>query len=81
MALARKILAYAREAVHAGPEHLQAHTLWLDRYLDNYLHVVRDVLLLQAEKVREGADVIIDGKQDMAAMTAFAVNAILEKSE
>jgi uridine kinase len=79
MALARKIRAFAQESAPSGPAHLQERMRWLDRYLANYLHVVRDVLRLQAEKVRGGADVIIDGEQDIEAVTALAVNAIQEK--
>jgi uridine kinase len=79
MALARKIKAFARDSAQARPEHHRERMLWLDGYLNNYLQVVRGVLRLQAKIVRGGADVIIDGQQDVNAMTAYAVNAILGK--
>ncbi|PKN19513.1 MAG: hypothetical protein CVU71_08400 [Deltaproteobacteria bacterium HGW-Deltaproteobacteria-6] len=49
---------------------------WLNRYLDNYLRAVRELLEMQKERVGRNADIILDGKCDFETMLGQAVREI-----
>ena len=54
--------------------------VWLNKYIDNYLNVVRDVLQIQKKAVRAKADIIIDGQLDFETMVQNATQEILNKT-
>jgi uridine kinase len=72
VALARKVRELAIKNTGNSPDFL----LWLDGYLKNYLEVVRHVLLLQKQKVRVDADLIIDGEDRLEHMVRQIVDRI-----
>lgn len=51
--------------------------VWLQGYLDSYLNFVHDILLIQHEKVRPGADLLLDGSKDQESMSKKATQYIL----
>ncbi len=53
--------------------------IWLDKYLENYLRVIRDVLQIQKRKVSVNADIIIDGQGRFETMVQRAVEEIRKK--
>jgi len=78
VALARKLKAFAAQALleeHAARERLA----WLDGYLANYLALVRRLLLIQAQRVRPQADLVLDGSGALEPMVASAREHILER--
>jgi uridine kinase len=77
LALARKLKAFATEALHdANPRDRLA---WLDAYLGNYLALVRRLLVMQAERVRPQADLMLDGSGALEPMVARAQEYVLER--
>jgi len=78
IALARKIKEFASNFL---TEHLNYKDCitWLDKYLDNYLSIVRDVLQIQKEKVSVNADIIINGEGDLENMVQKATDEILHR--
>lgn len=63
LALARNLrgfLAPLRKPVPAAQ--LAAEIGWIDTYLANYQAVVSDLVRLQADRVRPGADIVVDGR-------------------
>jgi uridine kinase len=77
VALARKINQLTRECLANKANETQGFLAWLDDYLKNYLLVVRQVLLLQKQKVSVNADIIVDGEATLDTM----VQQILAKIE
>jgi uridine kinase len=80
VALARKLrelLGNIRR--EAGPERLAERLAWLDRYLENYLGVVREVLLRQRDRIRPSADLILDGQIDPESLAERAAAEILRR--
>lgn len=71
VALARKLHQISSTALHSPTpgEHGKA-LAWLHGYLDGYLSVVREVLLVQHNRVRSGADVFVDGTADFPRLVA-----------
>lgn len=69
VALARKLRELTDRALHspAPDEHGRA-LAWLNGYLDSYLAVVREVLVVQHNRVRPGADLIVDGLADFPSL-------------
>lgn len=69
IALARKLRQLTSRALRspAPGEHGRA-LAWLNGYLDSYIAVVRDVLAMQHNRVRPGADLIIDGLADFSRL-------------
>lgn len=62
VALARKLREHSEMFLERyNYEKLQECMSWINGYLDNYLLFVRDILLIQHEKVRPGADLLLDG--------------------
>lgn len=80
IALARKLREHAGMFLHRfqADDHRQC-LAWLHGYLDNYLLFVHDVLAVQLDKVRPGADLLLDGRADLAAMTRQAAAFITSK--
>jgi len=77
VALARKLKAFAAEALR--DERPRDRLAWLDAYLGNYLALVRRLLLLQAERVRPQADLVLDGSGALEPMVARARAHVLER--
>jgi uridine kinase len=80
IALAQKLKEFTGDFL-AGVNDLNPGKLvaWMDKYLDNYLKVVRKVLQIQQEKVSRNADIIIDGMMDIDAMALRATKEILAR--
>jgi uridine kinase len=78
IALARKIKEFADGFLTEHVNYKGCIT-WLNRYLDNYLGIVRDVLQIQKEKVSVNADIIIDGQGDIETMVQKAMDEILHR--
>lgn len=80
IALARKV----KELVAATLREHRAdipreRVAWLDAYLANYLALVRRLMLLQRDKVRPQADVIVDGSGEPEAAIRHAREQILQR--
>jgi hypothetical protein len=77
IALARKVKSLALDAQRdAQPRERLA---WLDGYLCNYLALVRELLLLQAERVRPQAELVLDGSGALEPMAARARQYVLDE--
>ena len=80
VALARKLKAFAGEALREERPHAARDRLaWLEGYLGNYLALVRRLLVLQAERVRPQADLVLDGSGALEPMVARASEHILQR--
>jgi uridine kinase len=80
IALARKIREFTESLIHQRDEkNLREGLRWVDRYLDNYLQVISDILRLQYQKIRPAADIIIDGTQHFDLAVRETVEMIMEK--
>jgi uridine kinase len=75
IALARKAGEYAKRllAESDGTRGLN----WLAEYFDNYLSLIRPLMKIQEDRVRPGADHVIDGREEPDVMTRLAVEAVL----
>jgi uridine kinase len=78
VALGRKIKEFTSGYFSGQVDHKE-RIIWLDRYLDNYLSIVRDVLRIQKEKVSVNADIIINGEGDLETMVQKATDEILHR--
>ena len=80
IALARKLKEFTGIfiTIHKQETHKDS-IIWLDKYLENYLKVVRDVLQIQKKKVSVNADIIIDGQSDFETLVQRATKEILNK--
>jgi uridine kinase len=69
IALARKIQEYvgAFLAMHKA-ERYGEDLAWLHEWLANYLRFTRRLLRMQRERVRPGADIVLDGEQDQTTL-------------
>lgn len=77
IALARKIKEYTDEMLkNDKQDSYRAHLQWIDRFVEGYLGVVRDVLIVQKRKVGKDADVLINGQQSIAVMAEEAAKEI-----
>lgn len=72
VALARKIKAFTAAALGEEPATARERLCWLDGYVAGYLGLVRRLLLVQAEKVRPRADLVVDGGADPASLARLA---------
>ena len=72
VALARKVKAFTAAALGEEPARARERLQWLDGYVAGYLGLVRRLLLVQAEKVRPRADLVVDGSADPAALARLA---------
>lgn len=80
IALARKLRAFAAEALGERREGAARERLqWLDGYLAGYLALVRRLLVIQAEKVRPQADLVLDGTGTPASLASVAQAHILRR--
>jgi energy-coupling factor transporter ATP-binding protein EcfA2 len=70
VALARKVREHTGmflERCH--PDKHQECLAWLHGYLDSYLIFVHDILVIQHDKVRPQADLLLDGTSDLESMS------------
>jgi uridine kinase len=74
IALARNIREFTTR-----PEMQRNFNNWLHGYLDSYLEVVREILLLQRQSVGAAADITLDGRQDLESNTAVAAQEIARR--
>lgn len=72
VALARKVKAFTAEALADEPARTRERLQSLEGYLAAYLTLVRRLLLIQAEKVRPQADLVLDGAADPASLARIA---------
>lgn len=80
IALARKIKEFTNTFLKKFRREIHRDSIvWLNKYLDNYLNVVREVLQIQREKIGGNADIIIDGRKDFETMVQLATQEIREK--
>jgi len=80
VALARKLKEYTGNFLaRSGDPNPRMFISWLDLYLENYLKVVRRVLLIQQQKVGGSADIIIDGMSDIDSMARQAAGEIVAR--
>ncbi|HET7365580.1 MAG TPA: hypothetical protein VFJ70_18580 [Burkholderiales bacterium] len=77
LALARKLKAFASDAL--ADTKPRDRLVWLDAYLGNYLALVRRLLVLQAERVRPQADLVLDGSGALEPMVARAHEYVLAR--
>jgi len=78
IALARKIEEFTDSFLAEQVNHKDS-IVWLNRYLGNYLSIVRNVLQIQKEKVSVNADIIINGEHDLENMVQQATDEILSR--
>jgi len=80
VALARKLQELVRGFQgRAGRERQAEPLLWLDRYLESYLTIVREVLRIQAERVAARADLVLSGLPDPEEIAREAAAEILRR--
>lgn len=70
VALARTLRQLLGEALDADPSELRPRAQWLSGYLDNYLALVRQLVVQQRERVLPGADRVADGGSELPALVA-----------
>lgn len=77
MALARKLREVTANFLRMNKkENSVEFIVWINKYLDNYLKIVREVLQIQKRKVSPNADIIVDGQADLETMVREATRAI-----
>ncbi|HET57700.1 MAG TPA: uridine kinase [Deltaproteobacteria bacterium] len=74
IALARKAGEYARRLLAEGDG--TGGLNWLAEYFGNYLSLIRPLMKIQEERVRPGADLVLDGLEEPRDMACRAVEAI-----
>lgn len=80
VALARKVKGLCAEALRDGREQAARERLaWLEGYLGGYLGLVRRLLLVQAERVRPLADLVLDGGADPEAIVRRAREYVVQR--
>ena len=80
VALARNVMDLLRPGLQKSQaDSPEDRTRWIYNYLETYLADVRRLLLLQQEKVRADADVILDGSGDRASLVRVAREEILQR--
>ncbi len=76
-ALARKLREHSGIFLeHFSPDKHRECLNWVHGYLDSYLLFVHDILVIQHDKVRPGADFVINGLDDLENMSWQAVQFI-----
>ena len=81
VALARKIKAFTAAALGEEPARARERLHWLDGYVAGYLGLVRRLLLVQAQKVRPRADLVVDGGADPASLARLAGGEVRRRLE
>jgi uridine kinase len=61
---------------HEEVNQIKDDLVWLDMYLTNYLEHVRKMLLAQREKLKNSADIILDGETTLELMTSNIIDAL-----
>ena len=75
IALARKIAASAGRA-KTDPAEAVAFTTWLEAYLAHYTDFIAGTYDVQRERVRPGADIVLDGRAPPETVAAEALSAL-----
>lgn len=77
VALSRKMLEHSGLFLERfSPDKYRECLAWLHGYFDSYLLFVHEVLAVQHARVRPGADLLIDGLDDLEGMSRKAVQFI-----
>jgi uridine kinase len=77
VALARNMQVFVSAALDsAGTDETGNRLRWMQGYLANYLGTVRALLVMQAERVRAQADLILDGQQEPNTLARLAQDEI-----
>lgn len=80
IALARKLKEFTGDFLSGSDDpNPGKFIIRMDKYIGNYLKVVRKVLLIQKQKVSRNADIIIDGMMDIDSMALKATREILDR--
>lgn len=79
IALARKIREAAGRARSGPAGEAEAFVGWLDSYLDHYAGFIAGTYVVQAERVRPGADIVLDGSAAAGEVLAAAIKAVRER--
>ncbi len=73
VALARNVRATLSGLLREpNADELPGRLRWLHGYLDNYLGIVRSLLVMQKERVLPGAEIIVDGHASLTDMVRSA---------
>lgn len=73
VALVRNLQAFVSSSLgSADPGEAENRLRWLQGYFANYLGTVRALLLMQAERVRAQADLILDGQKEPGTLARVA---------
>lgn len=73
VALARNVRATVSGLLREpNVDELPGRLRWLHGYLDNYLGIVRSLLVMQKERVLPGAEIIVDGQASLTDMVRSA---------
>ena len=75
IALARNIQAFCQDFLAGEEGHHRQQIQWMMEYLTNYQQSVRATLAQQAQRLSSAADVILDGQQNVDALTKQALAA------
>ncbi len=71
VALARTLRAHTSAACRdAGDADCAGRMAWLDGYLESYLKLVARLVTLQRDRVRPGADIVVDGTREPAILAS-----------
>lgn len=70
VALARTTRKVLADALAAPPTDLRRRVNWMAGYLDNYLALVRHLVVQQRERVLPGADVVLDRAMPLPALVS-----------
>jgi len=71
VALARTLRAHTSAACQAEDDaDCAGRMAWLDGYLESYLRLVARLVTLQRDRVRPGADIVVDGNRDPAVLAS-----------
>lgn len=77
VALARTLRAHTSAACReASGAACAGRMAWLDGYLEGYLRVVARLVTLQRDRVRPGADIVVDGSRDSAVLAGELLSQI-----
>jgi uridine kinase len=80
VALARRVRTLCAETLRAdSPGAARERLAWIEQYLGSYLDVVRRLLLLQAERVRPQADVVLDGAAGREEVLREALRQVVQR--
>jgi uridine kinase len=75
LALARNL----RELVRGAGPPAEQRLRWLEGHLDDYVRAVRPLLLMQRERIRAQADVVLDGSRALEAVVEQAIDELRKR--